>query len=99
MLDPTEVLYLGLIGYFTFHLSIYVSVLRTDRNYITQTGLLIVGLVPLIGLYILIDQALLEAGLTTRKRGEPLEPAETDVVGSVSEFRRKSDDSRREYES
>jgi hypothetical protein len=66
---------------------LYLYVMRRDRNHITQSGLLVVGMFPVLGFFVLGEHALFEAGWVTRRAGPPPKPAPDLPVGTVSQRR------------
>ena len=77
-----------------FQVSLYIHVVWSrDRSHITQAGLGLVGLVPLLGAYVLMEQALYENGYIERMPGPAKDPEPShQVVGTVSGFRGTGDD-------
>jgi len=66
---------------------LYLYVMRRDRNHITQSGLLLVGMFPVLGFFVLGEHVLSEAGWTTRRTDPPPEPVPDLSVGTVSQRR------------
>jgi hypothetical protein len=64
---------------------LYVYVMRRDRSHITQAGLLLLGAIPIVGILVLGEQVLYEAGWITRKPGPQPGPPTARTVGRVSE--------------
>jgi hypothetical protein len=71
-----------------FQVVLYLYVMQRDRSHITQAGLGLLGLVPFLGAYVLMEQALYEKGYIERIPGPARDPEPSaQVVGTVSKFR------------
>lgn len=68
---------------------LYVYVMRRDRNHITQAGLGVGGLIPIVGAYILAEQALTEAGIIPIQYVKTPPSPPKPIVSTVSDYRRK----------
>ena len=77
-------MWLFLVVYVVMHTALYAQVLKKDRSAITQMGLMMLGLVPVFGVYVLGEQALYEAGKIKRPPALPPPEPESRVVRKVS---------------
>ena len=68
-----------------FQTILWICVLWKPRSDITQVGLGCVGMIPVLGIYVLLEQVLYEAGAITRPPGKPLESPPDLSVGKVSD--------------
>lgn len=72
---------------------LFIWVMRKGRSDITQTSLILLGVVPGFGILILGEQALFDAGLKKRKTTLiPEAPLEQTKVSSLEDYRKKLKD-------